>query len=445
MSLETIFKLLWLSATLIFVINNVYLVNFIYLILAFYASLGKSQALKAIFLTWFISILNPSLSQIEEVQRLDRYLVLFVAFFSVFIRTNLKIDKISFYTILFTLFVSFHSFIFSYLPSVSFLKIFIWMIVVLTLIEGWSNLTLNEFKHLDKWLLNFYIIIIYFSLALHFFSNIGYVVNASLFQGIFNHPQTFGLTISVLTIIFLRKLIYQSEYRVFYFITISICVYLLFISGSRVSFISTLLIFIIHLLYYLFFKFPFNKNNNRNFISFIIIVFLIFSVFLIPIDLNNFLIKSRYLENVNFINMYLDSRSILINPMLENIKDYFMFGIGFGLDSDLSNQNIKYDPLFNLPISLPVEKGVMPLMILEGIGIFGLIIFLFWFFLLFKRIGKSDFVAKLLILNILLLNMVEATFFSMGGSGLFHLLVIFSLFKKTNDYSNIKGSKKFSE
>jgi hypothetical protein len=108
--------------------------------------------------------------------------------------------------------------------------------------------------------------------------------------------------------------------------------------------------------------------------------------------------------------------------MIANIVEYPMTGIGFGLGSEPLSMNVKY--FKGIPISAPIEKGILPLMVLEEIGIFGFLFFLIWILILSLKAIAISFSSTLILLTILLLNLGEAGLFSPNGFGMLYLILI---------------------
>ena len=113
-----------------------------------------------------------------------------------------------------------------------------------------------------------------------------------------------------------------------------------------------------------------------------------------------------------------------MGEMWENIQEKPFFGIGFGVASNIQEMNIKRDPLLGLPIGAAVEKGVLPLAVLEEVGLVGFSVVFAWLFSLLRRWGRGGVMSVSVGLTALLLNMGEATFFSPGGMGLLSLVLI---------------------
>ena len=154
-----------------------------------------------------------------------------------------------------------------------------------------------------------------------------------------------------------------------------------------------------------------------------------------------FVSKGGVIKVDNFFDAYFISRGKLIYPMLENINENFLNGIGFGIASDPSTMIVRYDPFMNIPISASVEKGVVPIMILEEIGIIGFIFFLLWIYKLFYRSIMNGFESLILFITIFLLNMGEGVLFSPGGQGLLFLILLTSIIAKPSIVKNSSALK----
>ncbi len=78
-----------------------------------------------------------------------------------------------------------------------------------------------------------------------------------------------------------------------------------------------------------------------------------------------------------------------------------------------------------IPISAPVEKGFLPAAILEEVGIVGTIFFIYLIFILTKLVVRSKNIhICCLYFSCLFINIGEAVFFSIGGIGIFFMLLI---------------------
>jgi hypothetical protein len=109
------------------------------------------------------------------------------------------------------------------------------------------------------------------------------------------------------------------------------------------------------------------------------------------------------------------SRGRLFESMIQNIRENPFFGIGFGIASDIQSMEIVYDPIFNLPIQAPVEKGVMFVAIIEEVGVIGFFLFCLWLKMIISQAIHNGAIYIFVIMLIFLLNLAEATLFSPGG------------------------------
>ena len=136
---------------------------------------------------------------------------------------------------------------------------------------------------------------------------------------------------------------------------------------------------------------------------------------------------------------YDKSRGGLIDKLITNIEEHPFTGIGFGIASNPFEMIIERDPVIGLPVGAAIEKGVLPLAVVEELGFIGAFLVFMWFWMVVKRAGLRGFTPLALTTTALLLNMGENTFFSPGGFG--GLLLIFVSWACTGDLS-AKSMKK---
>ncbi|MBU2676758.1 MAG: O-antigen ligase family protein, partial [Gammaproteobacteria bacterium] len=142
-------------------------------------------------------------------------------------------------------------------------------------------------------------------------------------------------------------------------------------------------------------------------------------------DVSAYISKSRRAEVRTLAQAYELSRGAMIVEMWENFKARPFQGIGFGVSSDPEEMIVQRDPLSGLPISATVEKGVLPLAVLEELGVFGLLAVLLWLWMLMRRSARGGGITALLVLFVALLtNMGESVLFSPGGMGLLSLVLV---------------------
>ena len=428
-----LFVSFWFPLIAILLRLNSYTADLSYLALAAYAFLGKQQVIQALVLSWFFTLINSN-APTAEYSSLFRYVVIFSAFTSIYLKTNfVKQDFLSLYTIIFGIFVIFHSIYISYFPSISILKITSWLIVMILLLKTWSELNTREHRDLQRWIIRFLLLIAFISLPTHFVREIGYIKNSFGFQGVLNHPQAFGATIAILCSILVGELLLQKKPSWSIMIAILLSFFMIFLSQTRTAGLG--LIFAIGFSLVFFFILNFFKKQTyattlRSYRFFLILFFssLLLLIFYSEIvsAISNFISKGGRVDLEGIFEAYKKARAILFLPMIENISENFITGIGFGVASDPISMAVKRDPIFELPIQASVEKGILILMVLEELGIFGFILFIIWVLLLFYRAVNNGIKALIVVSSIFIINLGEATLFSPGGLGLLILIILTS-------------------
>jgi hypothetical protein len=92
-----------------------------------------------------------------------------------------------------------------------------------------------------------------------------------------------------------------------------------------------------------------------------------------------------------------------------------MWGMGFQVIAD--HPRLYQQGKISL-FSAPIEKGILPIMVLGETGIIGTAAFLLFLFMFYHDASRKGYTATLTLFSILLgTNFAEATFFSPGGAG----------------------------
>ena len=138
----------------------------------------------------------------------------------------------------------------------------------------------------------------------------------------------------------------------------------------------------------------------------------------------DFISKSGRADVTGLASAYDRSRGGLMEAMTDNIKADPFVGVGFGVPSDPYFLSIQRDPIFNLPIGAPIEKGIMPLALLEELGVIGFSLFLLWFWMIIRSAARAGMAPLVVVLTALLINMGESIFFSPGGMGMLVLIMV---------------------
>jgi O-antigen ligase len=274
-------------------------------------------------------------------------------------------------------------------------------------------------------------------------TDIGYEHDARYFQGIFNHSQVLGIVTSLFSLIVFIIILNQKNFSlkaIFFIAIFTSSLILIFLTFSRTALLSLFFSVIIFVFFSTFFKkknflVTYNIFLNKNFstLGILLLLPLIFFYDYFYRILITFLEKNSNIENL--IDSYISSRMIVIEPMIENIKTKWLTGIGFGIPSFDTYSSIK-QITFETLIFFTYEKGNLYLLILEELGLLGILIFIFWLFLLIQRLILSgDNIALIVVINILLINIGEAVVFSTGGLGLLILILLFWAATRPNSLS----------
>jgi hypothetical protein len=404
-----------------------------YVFLAIFAFTGRIQIIQALLLSWFFSMSNSDLIADSDYKTIGRYLITIASTISVLLRVSLKkIDKFILYTILLGTYFVFHSLIFSEIVAVSILKSLNWLIVISTLSLTWYSFNENEREYTFKWIIKFLELIFIISLPFYF-SDIGYLRTGDNFQGILSHPMVYGPTMSLLGAVYLSQL--STEKKLSFFLLFKIISIFLFValSASRTAFFALTFVSIFSLLIVAFFsKYKVSSyfqiiKGSHVFLLLFVLSLLLFLDYQFFNYLEFVITKGNAVDVSSLWEAYNVSRGRLYEEMIENIQQYPLFGIGFGIASDSQSMRIGYDPFFGLPIRAPVEKGIFLVAVFEEVGITGFILFFLWIKGLISRALDLGGISIFILTTIFLLNMGEATLFSPGGMGLINLILLTSV------------------
>ena len=415
--------------------------DFSYLILVGYALFGRRQIIEALLLSWFFSMLSPEIVPFAEYESFFRYIIILACFFSILIRANFrKTNGITLGTISLGAFLILHAIFFSQVPTISFLKASNWTLVITTIFLAWKGMDSLEYEDTKNWIKGFLLIILLISIPTLLIPEIGFSVNSRFFSGILNHPQALGMTVAVLAAIFIEKLYDQNRFTILSLVIFIICISLTIVSGSRTAGVALLSAVIISVLLFPIstiskIKSLLKLNKNRFFVVTIsLLLITILSPFIFDL-ISTFMNKTEKVSVDSIIGAFKKSREVLYKPMIDNILENPLKGIGFGLASEWSFMDIKY---FNgIPVSAPIEKGVLPLAMLEEVGVFGFIFFIVWILLLVRLAIANSYSDTIVLLTILLFNLGEAGLFSPNGYGMLYLVIIALVTTKPKLIKNI--------
>jgi hypothetical protein len=297
----------------------------------------------------------------------------------------------------------------------------------------------NDTKKITSWMMSLGLVGLSHSIfILIFFKNSGTMFGAvggdkELFRGAFLHANSIGITLVPFLILYLYNLLMHKgiRYEKYYYSSIAAAtVMLIYLSKARGSIVGFLIAILISIIIALFSK---NMKKEIKFIikdNFYTSLFLIITILIFISTLKEFsselILKGTDLDSSDLSGVFMASRGAFMLISFQNFLSNPFFGIGFGVPSVIEYARIVYDPIFNLPISAPVEKAFFFSALLEEFGIIGTLIFLNFYFKMskffYKKINSLFFL--ILYFSIFTLSIFEYYFFSMGTLGSFNWLWI---------------------
>jgi len=408
--------------------------NLSFFLLAAYATTGRAQAIQALGMSWLLTMISPGIAPPAPLGSVGRYAVFMGAFIAVFVRSGilsgqLKASKIVLSTVGLGVFFVIHSLFTSPMPDVSILKAVSWLMVTATLFSAWSGLAPAEREKLFRQLYLGLVAIMIISVPL-FVLPLGYLRNGSGFQGILNHPQAFGPTMAILGAIAASKLFAEKRPSWQYLGVFGVSLVFILASEARTAGLALIIglclaVASVPVLSGLRVRAVLPGLRSRRVWGIAGVVLCLGVIFAPQIGekVGNYISKSGRAGSVESIaEAYDRSRGGLIDRMIANINENPLTGIGYGIASEPALMVVEREPFFGLPVGAPVEKGVLPLAMLEELGWVGAGIVAVWLITLALKASRGGVVSISVLITALMINMGENVLFSPGGMGLFILI-----------------------
>ena len=335
-----------------------------------------------------------------------------------------------------------------YAPKISYLKIINYFMFILGIWLGTQNLQNRprDILQIRAFIFSFVLFIVFGSLALRPFPAISYATGlstaireggrqyaetvfhnmveqgeATLFCGVVNHSQTLApfLALSFIWLV-CDMLFIEKRFRLGHVITIVLIPPMLFMTRSRTG----LLIFIVGMMMvylYTIRKIEINMNIVRHLRTgtFILISLIIGLGIISEVrdrTISKWLRKSQDVEGDTrtLTDAVTSSRMGLVEESMRDFRRNPLWGTGF----QVAEYHSELERRGKLVFSAPIEKGVLPTMILGETGIVGVICFIFFlgsFYLIAS--SRKLFVTCTCFTLLLVSNSAEASFFSPSGTG----------------------------
>lgn len=410
-----------------------------FILLALYSLAGRAQVIQALALSWLFAMLNPGLAAETTGVSMGRYVVLAAAAVSVLIRSvnlnhanpniSMRTSQMVLGTLLLGAFVIVHSILVSPIRDVSLLKAISWTVAMATLLMAWGGLSPERRDALVRQLFGGLVVLMLASLPL-LAMPVGYLRNEMGFQGVLSHPQAFGPTMALLGAWSASQLLAKPRPEWTQLAIVGACMVLVVLSEARTAGFALVLALVISVLTAPVLSgrslrdlFPGLRSGRMYLILFLAVGAAMAAAPFLSERIGQYLVKRGEAQSLAMI--YEGSRGVLIEPMWDNIQEHPVQGIGFGVASFPEDMVIERDPVLGLPVSASVEKGVLPMMVLEELGVFGAIAAAIWLWMVLRRSAIGGGVSAMAVVcTAVLFNMGEATLFSPGGMGLLLLILI---------------------
>lgn len=422
------------AAALLMRIASTPTANLSYFLIAVFALLGRAHAIQALALSWLFTMLNPALAPDASAASIGRYLVIFAAAISVAWRgagsgAGFSIKRLSLLTLCLGVLMLLHSLLFSAVVDVSVLKVVSWVVVVLTLLSAWQGLGPAQRIALFGQLQWGLIWLMLLSLPLLAVPSVGYLRNDTGFQGLLNHPQAFGPTVALVGVLVGGRVLGERKPAWRDIALLGICLVLVVLSEARTAGVAMILGLLGSALVSPVFAgvsrrrmLPGLRSRRFQTMALMVVVGVIVAGPFLADKLSSYLFKRS--DATSLISAADASRGALVEKMFVNIQKYPWTGIGFGIASEPADMEVERDPVLGLPLSAQVEKGVMPVAVVEELGIFGGLAVLGWLVVVLRRGARAGVQQFAVLITLVLVNFGESMFFSVGGMGMLLLILL---------------------
>ncbi len=407
----------------------------VFIALSTYSFKSPRAALQSLFLTQVLVLLNPELVENTVITSIGRFATLIAAALSacraLIISSNKNEILTSFFiaTLVLSSYLILHSLFFSPLPDVSLLKAIAWSLAMITSIVAWSILSPEQRTQTSVDIFTGISLVIVASAPFNF-SYIGYARNGTGFQGILNQPQVFGITAASLFAYVLTNLLQQKRFSVTIALALALSGVCIVLSKARVAFLSPIIGVSLAMAVQVISKRRSSKLQGLRSPFFWTLIVILSAVGAFRYEevgtfISDFVTNKRGGGASSLSEAYRQARGGAIDRMMVNIQDEPWTGIGFGISSiSPSSMTITREPIFGLAVNAPVEKGILPLAVLEEVGVIGFMIFAMWAFFAFLSAIANDDGRLSVLFTIFLINLAESTLFSPGGAGLLFIVLL---------------------
>lgn len=311
--------------------------------------------------------------------------------------------------------------------AVSIMKAFSLAVIAATVLVASSQLHGREVRVYGNWLVTLAVVVATLSLVTLVNPAIAHFPDTGLLQGIFNQPQTLGSFLAPFSSFYLAHWLFRDgKIARSALACMTIVILCMLLTMSRNAAIATILGVTVSL-------WPRRANVaslQRSDIMKYLRLALLAVVAIVALQragggvsssVSNFILKRG---ETSVGEAFSESRGGGLISQLRNFASSPIVGHGFGVyaDGKFPTEIVK---VAGIPVSAPVEKGVLPSAVLEETGVLGFGFFVYMIFLFTRNVWQT---AKRPVLAMfctcLLLNLGEAVLLSPGNVGLHLWLLI---------------------
>ncbi len=396
------------------------------ILLCLWTLFGPRQAIQALSLNYIILFLNPGIFHHPAELGILRWLILFLAGLRVLPAASSSAWRYIFPLVLFLLVVTALAGITSRDFIVSFLKVTIFSYTAATVLTAYDSISEKDREQLKVWFLSLTAVVVVLSLPTIVLS-VAY--KGAGFQGIFTHPQTFGTFLAPsASYLFARLLLHKGPHSRWLWVLGTICTAMIVLSRARTGMLAILLGLAATMVFGIF-------TSRREIMQLVpgstllkvgasiaVLIILVAASSVFSKRVEGFWLKGEKGKSVE--QAFYSSRGAGMAWQWKHFLQQPLTGIGFGVDVG------RIDPrntvtFLGIPVSASVEKGFLPVAVLEEIGLIGLAVFIpFFLLLILGTFSQRDIGLIAMCLSCLLINIGEAVFFSPGYLGGYLWLLI---------------------
>jgi len=346
-----------------------------------YALTGRRQAVVALLMLCLLNAATHSFGMPPGLAAIYRHLIVIAAAFSTLVLhgggvLRTRYPRLLIGTSIMCLLILLHSSTLSEIPALSILKTTSFMMAILGLFAGWAGLSDSDRRACEAQVWGLFAGLTVLSAPM-LATPLGYLKGVGGFQGLTSQSQTLGAMMGVFAAFLWMSIITRRRLSVGLVLVACLATAFVYLSKARIGMFSLAVgLFAGLVLAPLAAAFDRWRSRPRVRLGRIALVSAVIGVFLIAFagtvvrKAGDFLVKYGSADDQTDIGDELyRARGGFVERMLDNVKEHPFTGIGFGVPTggELAAQ-IVYDPVFGLPVMATIEKGVMPVAVLEELG-----------------------------------------------------------------------------